>query len=232
MTAQEKDKEEYSGRQNKNIDDFELPESQKYKLTVGVDREIVRRAKAMGINISGVTELILRIITYKPTEVAVPYKNVVKAYWGFFDNVSNILKKHEGTEVEIGNYLVESEITKSFSNSNVREKIKVGEFPKPEKVRVTITLSPGHFLHHVHAKEGQLVGQFIGPSTDVEEINEKNIIKLLNNPWLYSPEKILKNLLSSITRTSDIKKNETMKVERALRILRAIFYENNNGDST
>ena len=36
----------------KDPEDFELSESQKYKLTLGIDREIVRRAKIADINIS------------------------------------------------------------------------------------------------------------------------------------------------------------------------------------
>jgi Post-segregation antitoxin CcdA len=40
--------------------------TEKQKLTLGIDRGIIDRAKAAGINISAITEHLLRSITYDP----------------------------------------------------------------------------------------------------------------------------------------------------------------------
>lgn len=43
--------------------------SEKQKLTLTVDKDVIEKAKKMNINISGLTEDILRVLTYKPKKV-------------------------------------------------------------------------------------------------------------------------------------------------------------------
>ena len=64
--------------------------TEKQKLTLGIERGIIDRAKAAGINISAITEHLLRSITYDPkgdtTEhVANAYQALFNATWPHLD---------------------------------------------------------------------------------------------------------------------------------------------------
>jgi hypothetical protein len=73
--------------------------TEKQKLTLGIDRGIIDRAKAAGINISAITEHLLRSITYDPKGDTT--ETVVKAYQALFDAMWPLLDKYD-TTVEVG----------------------------------------------------------------------------------------------------------------------------------
>lgn len=73
-------------------DRFELPESQKYKLTLGIDREIVRRAKMADINISFWTEQLLKIMTFEEEEIKTSREDVLQTWNTFLSEITTILK--------------------------------------------------------------------------------------------------------------------------------------------
>jgi len=73
--------------------------TEKQKLTLGIDRGIIDRAKATGINISAITEHLLRSITYDPKGDTT--ETVVKAYQALFDAMWPLLDKFD-TTVEVG----------------------------------------------------------------------------------------------------------------------------------
>src|ERR687897_1202087 len=83
-------------------EDFELPESQKYKLTLGIDREVVRRAKIKDINISYWTETLLRIITFNKEEMTTPHEEVLQTWHIFLSEVRKVLEKYDIPKILIG----------------------------------------------------------------------------------------------------------------------------------
>ena len=71
----------------------------KQKLTIGLSKEVIDRAKAARINISAVTEQVLRALTYEPAG----YSNddVADAYDRLFNSMLPVLDKY-GTSVTVG----------------------------------------------------------------------------------------------------------------------------------
>ena len=74
-------------------------EPRKQKLTLGINSEVLEKAKAAGINISFVTEQILKAITYDP-KLNTEY-DLINAYEKFFDAVKPVLKRY-GAQVNVG----------------------------------------------------------------------------------------------------------------------------------
>lgn len=74
----------------------------KQKLTIGLSKEVIDRAKAARINISAVTEIALRTLTYEPAG----YSNddVADAYGKLFKLMLPVLDKY-GASVTVGEVL-------------------------------------------------------------------------------------------------------------------------------
>jgi hypothetical protein len=72
---------------------------EKQKLTLGIDKEVIERAKAAGINISAMTEELLKSVTYEPKGKSTD--DVVKAYEELFDSMDLLVRKYE-LWVEVG----------------------------------------------------------------------------------------------------------------------------------
>jgi hypothetical protein len=73
-----------------------MPEfsSEKAKLTLGIDKEVIKKAKAAGINISSITEQLLKAMTFEPKN-GVSYDDVIKSYESFLDAIKKILRKYD-----------------------------------------------------------------------------------------------------------------------------------------
>ena len=65
---------------------------EKSKLTLSLNKDVILRAKAAGINISEITEKLLTTITLRP--YGNTYEDVVKAYGGFLKSIGEILGKY------------------------------------------------------------------------------------------------------------------------------------------
>jgi len=72
----------------------------KTKLTLGIDKEVIKRAKSSGVNISQLTEHLLKVITIDPL-VNTTIDEIIKSYEILFNEIRKILKKYNIT-VEIG----------------------------------------------------------------------------------------------------------------------------------
>jgi len=81
-----------------------MDESKKQKLTLSVDAGVVEKAKLLGLNISEITESVLRGFTFEPNEVE--QEERLQKYAELFKVITKLLKKY-GTSVNVG----ESEIT-------------------------------------------------------------------------------------------------------------------------
>jgi hypothetical protein len=68
----------------------------KHKLTLSLNKEVVERAKAAGINISEITEKLLTAVTLTPSGNS--FEDVAEAYGGFLQSIKGILGKYH-TEV-------------------------------------------------------------------------------------------------------------------------------------
>ena len=71
----------------------------KEKLTLSVDRDVVKKAKSIGLNISEITEMALRGFSFTAEEM--DRDAFYKSYKGLFDAMSPILDRY-GTAVKIG----------------------------------------------------------------------------------------------------------------------------------
>jgi Post-segregation antitoxin CcdA/Phage-integrase repeat unit len=72
----------------------------KQKLTLSLSKEIIKRAKSRNINISALTENLLSILTYDPTNGS-ERKEVTESYEALFDSIRQLLKNYTA-KVEIG----------------------------------------------------------------------------------------------------------------------------------
>jgi hypothetical protein len=72
----------------------------KTKLTLLVDREVIEKAKAAGINISSITEQMLRVMTFEPSKEE-SYDQVVKSYENFLQALKQVLRQYN-TWLQIG----------------------------------------------------------------------------------------------------------------------------------
>jgi hypothetical protein len=75
----------------------------KQKLTLGLSKDVIERSKAAGINISSITEQLLKAITYEPSG-AVTYDDLVKAFDALFKAITRILCQYR-TFVEVARYV-------------------------------------------------------------------------------------------------------------------------------
>src|SRR3990172_6970019 len=66
--------------------------AKKQKLTLTVDSEVVQRAKSIGINISEITEGILRGYSFTPSDIET--NALLKKYCELFDTMEPTLKKY------------------------------------------------------------------------------------------------------------------------------------------
>ena len=74
-------------------------DKKKQKLTLSVDPDVVKKAREIGINISEITESILRGFSFTPSDLET--EALLKKYWELFDVMLPTLKAY-GTSVKVG----------------------------------------------------------------------------------------------------------------------------------
>ena len=89
-------------------------ESLKVKLTLGIDRNVLEKAKAAGINISAITENLLKAITYQPNG-GNTREDVARAYKVLFEKARSLMSKYSSSELQI--CVGETELRKVFLDS-------------------------------------------------------------------------------------------------------------------
>ncbi|VVB88956.1 Post-segregation antitoxin CcdA [uncultured archaeon] len=75
--------------------------TEKQKLTLSVEKELVEKAKKLGVNISEITETVLRHISETETKEVVTKEEVTVAYKKMFDAMLPAMKKF-GSVVKVG----------------------------------------------------------------------------------------------------------------------------------
>ena len=78
----------------------------KSKLTLSVDSEVVRKARGLGINISEITEGILRGFSFTPSRVEIDV--LYEKYEQLFEAMKPLQKRYE-VSVKVGDYPIEKE---------------------------------------------------------------------------------------------------------------------------
>ena len=84
-----------------SVYDSSIPESkeERQKLTLGLNKSVIERAKAAGINISAITEHLLRAIIYDPNGNT--NDDVIKAYEALFNAIRPLLIQYD-TRIDVG----------------------------------------------------------------------------------------------------------------------------------
>jgi len=78
---------------------MEETDKKKQKLTLSIDPDVVKKAKGLGINISEITERILRGFSFTPSDLET--EALLNKYFELFDVMQPILKKYN-TSVKVG----------------------------------------------------------------------------------------------------------------------------------
>jgi hypothetical protein len=143
-------------------------ESSKQKLTLAIDRNVIEKAKAAGINISSITEQVLKAMTYQPNE-GNTRDDVVRAYQAILDEARSVMSKHIGGEFQITVGKVKSKIV--FLNSayglilwNGRTKDTIDAKPSVDRVLGLLY------------KPNRIIENLLVALTEEEEYNNKEKI--------------------------------------------------------
>jgi post-segregation antitoxin (ccd killing protein) len=75
-------------------------EPSKQKLTLGIDKHVIQKAKAAGINISAITEQVLKAITYQPNN-GNTREDVARAYKALFEKAQLLMSKYSALTFQI-----------------------------------------------------------------------------------------------------------------------------------
>jgi hypothetical protein len=116
---------------------------QKQKLTLGLSRDVIERSKAAGINISSITEQLLKAITYEPSD-GNTYDDVARAYTALFSAMSDILHKYR-TFVEVSRFY--------SPDTNSEHIIILDQYDRLQEIgheysRLDVTVEEGvHYFH-------------------------------------------------------------------------------------
>jgi post-segregation antitoxin (ccd killing protein) len=81
------------------------------KTTLDIDKNVIQRAKAAGINVPAVTEYLLKAITYQPNN-GNTRADVVRVYEALFSKAWSLLAKYDrmgGYDVDVGEYGYDAE---------------------------------------------------------------------------------------------------------------------------
>lgn len=81
----------------------------KSKLTLSVDKEIVNKAKGLGLNLSEITERVLRSFTFTPSKT--DRETIYEAYRGMFDIMLPLLKEYD-------TYVIVAKTTEDIQDDN------------------------------------------------------------------------------------------------------------------
>jgi len=176
-------------------------ESEKKKLTLSVNAEIVEKAKKdPTINISDITEKLLKAFT--TSSKTADKEKLYKMYQEFFNLMLPLLKKFR-VKVQIGH----EELERESENEEDYQEVWDG----PEDRHYESLLPPEIFGIYLESD-----GSF---SHDVADILD---IKDININHFHRPQEILDRFLSSVLEGAEYRKNQFKEIEMAKTIIDAI----------
>ena len=159
----------------------------KEKLTLSVDKEVVEKAKDLGINISEITERMLRGYT----SAEKPKGNLYEAYQKLFDSIVPLLREFDcNIKVAEG---FDTVVSTNKEGNDVESEVPVEIYLEDD----------GSYYE------------------DTFEYSFKDIKKIPPRQFL-SPEKILSNLVNSLAKSEESRKEKMKEILMAKRIIDAM----------
>lgn len=181
----------------------------KKKLTLSVDAEIVEYAKQAGINISEITETVLRRFSFKGTtsDRTAAYEKYEK----LFKTIAPLLQDF-GVELHIGENTENQELHEGDPNT--------GEVTTRDDSFYLLRGNGSFYLETT-----RLFGDWTNPGqvSKTEFVKEERIfqIKQMKLEHIYPPNKILSNLVKAISGAKE-KKEQIAELEVAIKIVEAM----------
>jgi Post-segregation antitoxin CcdA len=165
---------------------------EKQKLTLGIDKEVIERAKAAGINISAITEQLLKSVTDDPKDAS--EHDVKKAYEELFRSTEPLIKKYD-LRVDVG-----------FAS--------IGEGDDLETYDICLGLGM-----LIPEEEGGPLGELWKSRPD-GEISPTSVSEEIY--FLYEPKKILENLILAMLGNVQKNKEKIRELELAKRFVKVL----------
>lgn len=97
--------------------EYDKSKEQKQKLTLSINRDVIEKAKESGVNISAITEQVLKAITYVPSGNTLD--DIAEAYTTLFDAIKPILKSY-GAYVKVGEIEYAESDGSVFAHGDIR----------------------------------------------------------------------------------------------------------------
>jgi len=174
-------------------------QSKKQKLTLSVDSEVIKKAEELGLNKSEITEKVLRAFT--TSSKTTDKEKLYEMYRELFNLMMPLLKKFR-TRVFVGSEEVWEEETGGAGTIYDEDGNEVDFDPGPPSDVFMIYLESDGTLSH--DREGK---------QDIKDID----INLFN-----TPKQIVDQLLTSVLRGAEYRKNQFKEIEMAKTIIDAI----------
>ncbi|NJD75960.1 MAG: hypothetical protein FIB08_02520 [Candidatus Methanoperedens sp.] len=164
--------------------------SEKQKLTLSVEKELVEKAKKLGVNISEITETVLRHISETETKEVVTKGEIKVAYKKLFDAMLPAMEKF-GANVVVGD-LVEFDEEENYIGSSSVELVWGGdlwiaELEQTPKIEDVSLKSPKEILSN-----------FIGSLVKASERNKEELKEL----------EIFRKIVEALTETTVLESTE------------------------
>ncbi len=177
---------------------------EKSKLTLSLNKDVIQRAKAAGINISEITEKMLTAVTLTP--VGNSYDDVIEAYMAFFESIKSILRKYNA-EVTVQEY------GRASLSGKASDYIK---FPR-------LVLNETGFWRENFDDSEEEEKYDLPVRVGVRDVWQ--IINLLTNPI-----DLLDKVIKAVIEAAERNKEQLAKLQFALKLVKALS-EEEKGDS-
>lgn len=178
---------------------------EKQKLTLSVDKEVVEKAKKLDLNISEITENILKTFTYQPTSAE--DIQILEKYKELFRTMLPLLKKFN-TSVKVGDNVI---------YENTAEDTKSKSYPTVLEIDLA---SDGdlYFPDFIDPDDPEL-----GIICNVKQLSFRALERYkINYIPFDSPQTILSNFVNSLSKGAEEQKKKITELEMVKKIVEAI----------
>lgn len=182
-----------------DVSDDVSGKAQKQKLTLGISKDVIEKARAADINISEITEQLLTAMTFE--RKGNTQEDVVKAYQNFFDAIGALLGKY-GTSIAIG------QVSHIYGSDPFNEDRAVWTY---ELYKDGITKTGTQY--NADGTESSLDGD-----------DDVTLTELI--PHMFEAKKILENLISALTSAAEHNKERLAQLDFAFRLVQTLKDEN------
>lgn len=177
---------------------------QKQKLTLGINKDVVDKAKEAGINISEITEQLLTTMTYQPKGNT--RDEVMKAYQSFLDAMSSLLGKY-GASIVIG--------VANYTS---------GPDEEPDNPRDLWTEHWTFYLGQGGMWKEGFQELEDGREAPIDSDGKVTLSEVISH--MYDPKKILENLITALTTAAERNKEKLVQLDFAYRLVQTLKEEN------